>query len=158
VVAAVPDAQLRVLGDGPLAPLLAAAGPSVMHVRPDATRRAEQVRDLLRSAMAVVSPSRTAPDGDAESLLLVNVEAMATQRLVISTRHGGIPEYVRDGENGLLVEEGDPSGLAAAVVRGLQNKQLAARLAAAGVETARGLDVRTRAAAVDDLYDELLAK
>jgi glycosyltransferase involved in cell wall biosynthesis len=158
VIAAVPDAQLHVLGAGPLQHLLADAGPSVVHHLPDPSRRADQVRDLLRSASVVASPSRTAPDGDAESLLLVNIEAMASGRPVVTTRHGGIPEYVRDGDTGLLVAEGDERQFAAALRRVLQDQQLAARLAAAGVDAASALDVRRCTAAVDALYDELSAK
>jgi glycosyltransferase involved in cell wall biosynthesis len=36
---------------------------------------------------------------------------------VISTRVGGLPEAVFDGETGLLVEPGDASALARAIVR-----------------------------------------
>jgi glycosyltransferase involved in cell wall biosynthesis len=36
---------------------------------------------------------------------------------VIATRVGGVPEVVRDGENGLLVPAGDPDALAAAIRR-----------------------------------------
>ena len=42
-------------------------------VPPQPNRRGEQVRDLIRGSRVVVSPSRTAASGDAESLLLVNL-------------------------------------------------------------------------------------
>ena len=44
-----------------------------------------------------MSPSRTADDDSVESLLLVNLEAQASARPVVTTKHGGIPEYVRAG-------------------------------------------------------------
>jgi colanic acid/amylovoran biosynthesis glycosyltransferase len=158
VVAAVPDARLRVLGDGPLRSLLDAAPASVEHVLPDPARRREQVREVLHSACVVTTPSRTAPDGDAESLLLVNVEAMASGRPVVSTRHGGIPEYVDDGVTGLLVPEGDAAALARALVAVLEDGALRERLTGAGLATARRLDVRRCCARVDDLYDALVTK
>jgi glycosyltransferase involved in cell wall biosynthesis len=43
------------------------------------------------------------------------LEAMACGTPVVGFRVGGIPDMVRDGENGLLVAEGDVHGLAAAM-------------------------------------------
>ena len=45
------------------------------------------------------------------------VEALAVGTPVIATRVGGVPELVRDGENGLLVPAGDGDALAAAIRR-----------------------------------------
>jgi len=50
---------------------------------------------------------------------------------VIATEVGGVPEVVRDGENGLLVPPGDPAALAAAIERFFAQPELRARLAAA---------------------------
>lgn len=58
-------------------------------------------------------PSRTAPNGDEEGIPVVLMEAMASEMPVISTRHSGIPELVRDGETGLLADEADVPSLAA---------------------------------------------
>ncbi|NJD68195.1 MAG: glycosyl transferase [Candidatus Methylomirabilota bacterium] len=43
--------------------------------------------------------------------------AYAFERPVVATRVGGLPEAVREGETGLLVEPRDPTALAAAVIR-----------------------------------------
>ncbi len=72
----------------------------------------------LRSALArtdlLLTPSRTAADGDAETLGLVNLEAQAMGVPVVTTRHGGIPEAVAP-DGSVLVEEGDVAGLAGAL-------------------------------------------
>jgi glycosyltransferase involved in cell wall biosynthesis len=47
---------------------------------------------------------------------------------VISTRHGGIPDVVRHGETGLLVEEGDVAGMAGQMLRLLHDPAQAAAL------------------------------
>jgi glycosyltransferase involved in cell wall biosynthesis len=52
-----------------------------------------------------------------EGTPLVLFEAMAAGVPVVSTRVEGIPEIVRDGRDGLLVEPGDPAALAAAIAR-----------------------------------------
>jgi len=53
---------------------------------------------------------------------------------VIATAVGGVPEVVRDGENGLLVPPGEPDALAAAIRRFFGDDELRRRLA----ETAAG--------------------
>ena len=52
---------------------------------------------------------------------------------VVATRATGTVDYIRDGANGLLVEPGDPAGLAAAVNRILQDLPLAQRLTEAAL-------------------------
>jgi len=57
------------------------------------------------------------------------VEALAVGCPVIATRVGGVPEVVRDGDNGLLVPPGDPEALGAAIARFFSDAELRARLA-----------------------------
>ena len=60
------------------------------------------------------------------------VEASASGLAVIGSRSGGIPEAVREGETGLLVDPDDPAAVAAAAVRVLEDEALRRRLGAAG--------------------------
>jgi glycosyltransferase involved in cell wall biosynthesis len=152
-----PDARLLVLGDGPLRPLLHGL-PATTVVDPDPARRHDQVRDVLRAATVVVTPSRTAEDGDAESLLLVNLEAQASGRAVVTTRHGGIPEFVEEGKTALLVPEDDAPALAEALLRVLDDPVLAARLGGAGPAVAARFDVAGCVRRVDELYDRLRSR
>ncbi len=73
---------------------------------------------------------------------LVPLEAMAVGTPVIATGTGGSAEYLRDGENCLLVEPGDAEAVAEAVGRLLGHPELRRRLRAAGFETAAGHDER----------------
>lgn len=152
VRAAMPEAQLHVLGAGPLATLLPADDPSVRHLAPEPARRTAQVRDLIRAARVVATPSRTSEQGDAESLLLVNLEAQASGRPVVTTQHGGIPEFVEAGESALVVPERDPAALAGALIDVLADDALATRLGAAGPAVAKRFDVADSAARVDSVY------
>jgi glycosyltransferase involved in cell wall biosynthesis len=61
---------------------------------------------------------------------------MARGRPVVATGRGGSGEYLRDGENALLFEAGDPAALAAAVRRLAGDPALRRRLREAGLETA----------------------
>jgi glycosyltransferase involved in cell wall biosynthesis len=150
----VPDARLRILGFGPLESLAHSAGDAVEVVL---SPNREQVRDAIRDSYVVVSPSRTAPDDSVESLLVVNLEAQASGRPVVTTRHGGIPEFVSDGETALVVPESDPNALADALTTVLRDPALAKRLGAAGPRWVQQFDAARCAARVDAVYDALLA-
>ena len=55
--------------------------------------------------------------GDEEGLPVTFLEAMGAGVPVISTYHAGIPDCITDGENGLLVQEGDVKGMAENIVK-----------------------------------------
>ena len=63
---------------------------------------------------------------------MTNIQAMACGVPVVSTRSGAIPEYVPDGEAGLLVPERDPQVLADALLTLLSDPALRHRLGQAG--------------------------
>jgi glycosyltransferase involved in cell wall biosynthesis len=69
---------------------------------------------------------------DFESYGMVNLEAMASGKPVVSTRRGGPSETIRDGETGFLVDPRDPAALAARVIRLLRDPSLRATMGAAG--------------------------
>jgi colanic acid/amylovoran biosynthesis glycosyltransferase len=68
-----------------------------------------RVREMLQSSRALVQPSF------AEGLPVVIMEALAMARPVIATMVAGIPELVRQGENGWLVPAGNVEELADAM-------------------------------------------
>jgi len=83
-------------------------------------------------AMDVVVNASTYPEGFGRTLL----EAMACGRAVVGPNAGGIPEFVRHGENGLLYEMGDVNALADALISLLGDAALRERLGAGARETA----------------------
>lgn len=52
------------------------------------------------------------------------MEALAMEKAVVATRVGGIPDLIKDGENGFLVESHKPSELAQKIRRLIENKEL----------------------------------
>lgn len=67
-----------------------------------------------------------------ESYGMVNVEAMASGKPVVSTRRGGPSETIRHGETGFLVDPGDDAALAEHVIRLLRDPALRQTIGAAG--------------------------
>lgn len=67
-----------------------------------------------------------------ESYGMVNVEAMASGKPVVSTNRGGPAETIAHGETGFLVPPGNPAGLALHVIDLLRDADLRARMGAAG--------------------------
>jgi len=93
-----------------------------------------------------------------EPLGLTPIEAMALGRPVISVAAGGPLETVADGEMGLLTPMGDVEALAAAMVRLLGDAHERERMGCLGRARAeRMFDLRVNAAAVMQVYDEVLA-
>ena len=107
-----PQAELVMVGDGPLRPWteqrLAEMGLGD-RVRITGWRNAEEVREEVAAARGLVLPSF------AEGLPAVLMEALALGRPVVSTTIAGIPELVEPGRNGWLVPAGSVVALAEAI-------------------------------------------
>jgi len=74
-----------------------------------------QLPALLHAADIFIRPSRSEGMGNAF------VEAMAAGIPIIGTNVGGIPDFLKDGETGFVVEVNNPKSIAEAVERILQN-------------------------------------
>jgi phosphatidylinositol alpha-1,6-mannosyltransferase len=89
------------------------------------------------SAFALCSREQHCARGTlAEGFGIVLLEAGASGKPVIGGLSGGIPDAVRDGVTGLLVDPTSPAAIAAAIVRVLTEPGLAARLGGGGREWA----------------------
>lgn len=121
-------ASLEIVGDGPeRAALEAKVASSGLNGRVrfvGAQPRTEVLSRLAGARAAVLASSW-------ENLPHAAVEALAVGTPVVATAVGGVPEVVRDGENGLLVPAHDPHALANALRAILEDDALRGRLAAA---------------------------
>ena len=94
----------------------------------------DDIPDVLAALDVLVHcPTAAEPFGRALA------EAMAAGRPVVAARSGGIPEIVRDGEDGYLVPPRDLVAFTGAVLRLLRDRELRARFGSAGRRRAESL-------------------
>ncbi|MCU1278896.1 MAG: hypothetical protein JWM53_2442, partial [bacterium] len=117
--------RLALLGDGPDRPRIEAEV-RARGLADDVSFLGEQldVVATLRRAHAFLLPSET------ESFGLAALEALACGVPVVATRAGGLPEVVRENEDGFLLPVGDVDAMAAAVGHILDDAALHRRLSA----------------------------
>jgi len=148
-----PQAQLVIVGDGPLRGALARQAAQLgigQHVyfagwRPDA-------RDLMPAFDVLAVPSRW------EGFGLVTLEAMGSALPIVASRVSALPEIVLDGETGLLVPPEEPGAFASVLVTVLDDPDRAAMMGRAGYERLREVfSVDRMAAATLALYQETLS-
>lgn len=90
--------------------------------------RHEEVAKYYARASALVVPSVIAKDGDRDGLPNVILESAASLLPIIASDISGIPEFVEDGETGLLFKAGDCDSLACAIERLLSSESLRKRV------------------------------
>ena len=101
--------------------------------------------------------SETTKDSDQEGIPNSMLEAMAIGLPVIATQHGGIPEAVTHGYDGLLAPEASPNELAAHLLAVMGNAELLRDLSKNAAESVRknfGNDLQI--AAMEDVYLEAI--
>ena len=76
-----------------------------------------EVIAAMRAADLFVLPTKVGPGGDRDGLPNVLMEAASQALPILATAFGGTPEFVTDGEHGILVGPGDPAALTAALIR-----------------------------------------
>jgi glycosyltransferase involved in cell wall biosynthesis len=81
-------------------------------------------------------------------------EAMLCKKPVIATNYAALPEFIVAGENGLLFERGDVTGLAHALSKLAADEKLRARLGQRGYEMARQFTVEKHVSHLLRIYEK----
>jgi glycosyltransferase involved in cell wall biosynthesis len=110
----------------------------------------EDVSDLMRSMDVVAHTSiRGEPFGR------VIIEGMSVGRPVVATRAGGVPEFVHDGDNGLLVGAGDVAALAKTLSKLFSDQGLCEHLSAGALRAVQDFSVQHHVAEMTALYERV---
>jgi glycosyltransferase involved in cell wall biosynthesis len=102
-------------------------------------------------------PSITAKNGDSEGLGMVFLEAGIRGLPIVATDHGGIPEVVKDGFNGYLVQERDIDMLADKLNFLLKNRDIREKFGQNSISFIReNFDIEKQSAKLEEIYRELI--
>jgi colanic acid/amylovoran biosynthesis glycosyltransferase len=137
-----PETRLRMVGDGPLlercrqlaSELLPEEAVTFLGTQPH-----EAIQGEMRRARCFVQHSVEADSGDSEGTPVAILEAGASGLPVISTRHGGIPDVIVEGETGFLVDEQDVPAMATQMTRLIREPALAAQFGLAARQRVEAL-------------------
>lgn len=113
-----PQAQLRMVGDGPLweeAKAYVSTHGLTNNIHFLGAMGQSDYLPLLQESNVFIQHSVLTPSGDSEGTPVAILEASACGLAICSTRHAGIPDAVIEGKTGLLVDEHDVEGMASAL-------------------------------------------
>jgi len=114
---------LKIVGDGPSAPLVREAVTANAAVEWLGPRSADEVQAIVRDAAFLVLPSTCY-----EGLPKVLVEAFATGTPVVASRLGALADLVDDGRTGVCFQAGDPADLAEKALGLLSDRRRLSRM------------------------------
>ncbi|HUY82830.1 MAG TPA: glycosyltransferase [Acidobacteriaceae bacterium] len=153
VEAQIPEAQLVVVGDGPLRPQLQAqAAATLRRCTFTGALTADAVRQWMQRAAVVAVPSDAR-----EGFCLVACEAQSMRIPVVGFAGPGLSESIASEESGLLVPQGNAGALADAIITLLRNQALAARMGSAGRRRVKQhFNLKQQTALLEAKYDQVL--
>lgn len=127
-----PDVHLLIAGEGSLRETLQRQRDELgLQQRVIFTGNVREMPALIAALDVVAFAS------DYEGLPISLLEAMAMQRPVVSTEVGGLATVIENDVNGILVPSKNPTALATALLRVLDDPSLARQLGTAGYETVK---------------------
>ena len=156
-----PPALFTIAGDGPMRTQLEELARELGvqdRVRFAGFLSQEQLREAFYEAHIFLHPSELGADGNQEGVPNSMLEAMASGLPVFATRHGGIPEAIKDKVSGVLVNERDHAALGQALLEWTGRPEDLTRLAQAGARAIgekfeQGAQVRV----LEEIYGEAMA-
>jgi colanic acid/amylovoran biosynthesis glycosyltransferase len=155
-----PQIRLRIVGDGNLRKELEA---QVKQLKLEnivellgETPHEDIIREMQQAHLFALA-STTASDGNQEGIPNVLKEAMSTGLPVISTKHAGIPELVRDGRSGFLVPERDATAMAHSILHLIKNSDQWNKMSKIGRRTVKRLfNTQKQIEELDYIYNCIL--
>jgi colanic acid/amylovoran biosynthesis glycosyltransferase len=115
-----------------------------------------QVMEEMQHCHILLQTSITAANGDGEGgAPVILLDAQASGMPVVASYHADIPEYVLDGQSGLLAPERDVEALAECIRTLVENPQRWATMGQAGRRhVEQNYNVAVQCAGLETIYDE----
>ena len=151
----IPDAKLVFVGSGGMGEELKRLSKKLGIVK--YVKFAGFVGDVLKKALYYKSADVfVLPSIGLESFGIVNLEAMACGVPIVASKIGGVPDVVKDGENGLLVPPRDSEALANGIIHLLENKDVREKMGKNGREKVKEYSWERIAAETEAIYKEVV--
>lgn len=148
------DVGIEIIGDGPLAGLVAEAAQSTASITYHGRQPRSEINDYLQRATAALLPAIWF-----ENCPMSILEASAAGTPTIATRIGGIPELIEHQRTGVLLDDADPVTLAAAMNSLSRDRPAARALGAEARKRAeRSHSLGGYADAILSVYDRAASK
>ena len=112
----------------------------------------EQLYAYMKGAIAHICPSRSEGGGN------VNIEASACGCIPIGSNIGGISEYIKDNETGLLFESENSDDLAQKIIKVLHNDGTNDKLIKNGLAFARDFSIEAQADKYINIYQNMVSQ
>jgi len=135
VIEKIPNAILKILGDGPLREDLESL---TVELRVNETVRFEgavppkRVREAMEEPDIFLQHSITASTSACEGFGVSVAEAASCEMPIVASRSGGLADQILDGETGFLVEERNTEEMAERMILLAKDFDLRAKMGAAG--------------------------
>lgn len=158
VRATIPDAELVMIGDGPLLQTHTELAHDLnVPVAFLGNRPSSEVKQQIDEARVFCLPSITASNGDAEGLAMVILEAQACGVPVVTSARGGVTEGIIDGVTGFSFAERDIATLGERLIKLLLDDDLSSSMSRhAARYMAERFDIRQCTKSLEDLYENLV--
>ena len=112
----------------------------------------DDVHEIMQTFDIFVLPSLN------EGMGRVLVEAMAAGKAVVASQVGGIPDLVKHGQNGFLVNPGDITDLSYYIGRLLQDEKLRLKMGLSGRAISQNFNIKKMVEKIDAFYLSFLQK
>lgn len=121
-----PDAELWMVGDGPLKSICESTvnALNIPNVTFTGMVAHDELNSVFASTMVYAQHSIIAANGDREGTPVSIMEALSAGIPIVSTRHEGIQDIINSDEVGLLIDEQDVLGMAKAICQLLGDEAL----------------------------------
>jgi len=112
----------------------------------------EKVPEYMVASDVFVLPSLS------EGFPVVILEAMASGLPIVATKVGGLPEIIKDGENGFLVEPKNPKEIAEKVLLLLEDDELRERISRSFKEKVKNYSWESVVKRLEEVYQRCILK
>jgi len=153
IIREVPNAYYLIVGDGDYRQTLEEQTQShQIDERVRFTGYRKDIPEILSLADVFILPTLD------DALPTVLMEAMAAGASLIASNVGGVPEILKNGINGILIQPADPHVISEACIRLLKNQALLDTYSVAGVEIAQNhFDINVQVEKLMQIYKELMS-